>query len=889
MPLIDLRLPDLTTNLGVGPGPVRLAWRLADARPGAGLSWHRVLVASSPERLVPGAADRWDSGVIGGDADHHQAMYAGPALASGERVWWTVLAGDDQGQPMRAEPAWWEAGLQSRGEWQASWIGGEARGSAWLPAPCPYLRRSFTVPADARRARLYLTALGVYEATLDGLPVGDDVLMPGWTDFRRRVRARTYDLTGRLGAGDHVLGVILGDGWYCGQLEKRSRQLYGERPLLLARLDIDLNDGTRSVIVSDISWQFASGGLIGSDLIAGEHFDARRHPAGWDKPGGERIAGPLWRSAVVATDPGIAVEADAFPVPKRQGEIPAVADPVQVGRTWIVDLGQNLAGRVRLRLSGAQPGRTLRLRHGEMREADGRLHLANLRTAVATDSYTCRGGDEVWEPRFTHHGFRYVEVVDWAGPLPREAVSGVQVHSELPEVGRFSCSAPLVDRLQRNIVWGMHGNFLDVPTDCPQRDERLGWLGDAQVFASTALFNADAAPFYRKWLADVRDTQNAAGAIPGLAPTSHLPGDWGDGGPGWADATIIIPWEIHLATGDTGILAEHWPSLERWFAQQVATSRDGVRAFVGAPSRGYGDWLALDGSDGTKDSRGATPLDLIGTAYFAHSAGLMARIAAVLGHADAAGQANAVRDQAVSAFRRDYLDERGVLHAATQTASVLALAFDLLTPAQADAAGAWLVADIRKRGTRLTTGFLGTPHLLPVLSKLGESDLAYALLLRQEHPSWLFPVVNGATTIWERRDGWTPERGFQDPGMNSFNHYAFGAVGAWLYQHAAGIAPDPELPGYRRIRLRPQPGPGLEWAKAEHRSPYGQIMSHWWREGAGWAWEATVPPGSSAIATLPLGPGQRVVAPPDARPLPSQPHRLSFSLVSGSHRFAVVS
>jgi alpha-L-rhamnosidase len=516
---------------------------------------------------------------------------------------------------------------------------------------------------------------------------------------------------------------------------------------------------------------------------------------------------------------------------------------------WIFDLGQNIVGRIRLRVT-APAGRTLTLRYAERLEADGSLHTANLRTARATDHYTCRGGgvEEEWESHFTFHGFQYVEVTGLPRAPGRAAVTGIVLHSDWLPTAAFTCSDPRVNRLFQNVVWGWKGNSIDVPTDCPQRDERLGWTGDAQAFVGTAALIADVNGFFAKWMRDLRDDQNAAGAVAGVSPHSHLPGDWGDGGPGWADAMVICPWAMYERYGDTRLLRDHWPALVRWMDQQERTSRDGVRAFAGSGTSCYGDWLALDGSVG---STGATPHDLIGCAFFAHAADLAARIARVLGEQAAAERYGRLHETVRDAFRRHFLIAEGRLVAQTQTAAVLALHFNLVPDAQRSAIADALEADIRQRGMRLATGFLGTPYLPHVLTREARIATAAALLLQTQWPSWLYAVTQGATTIWERWDGWTAEKGFQTPSMNSFNHYAFGAVGEWLITAMAGIAPEPAAPGMQRFLLRPHLLPGLDHAGAHLDTVWGRIESAWRREADGCTWDVTVPPNTQARALIP--------------------------------------
>ena len=833
--------------LGLGVRVPRLSWCMESQRRGARQVARRALAASNTDLLVAGLADLWDSGWQ--ETGNSRFMeYGGTPLRSRQRVWWRVLVRDELGEERFSPVSWFEMGLLERSDWCATWIGSDLVGGPFQSTPCPYMRREFIVDGVVEQARLYLTALGCHRSSLNGQRTSDEELSPGWTDFHKRVRVSVHDVTALLRSGRNVLGVILGDGWYSGHLEKRSRQLYGERPLLFTQLEIRYADGREQKIVSDSQWRVGYGPLLASDLIMGEEYDARCELTGWDAPD---FDASRWQPAYVASDSGIELDSWNGPLIRRIAEVPAVADPRPgPNGCWIFNLGQNMVGRIRLRVE-APAGTTLTLRYAERLESDGSLHTANLRTARATDHYTCRGsGIEEWESHFTFHGFQYVEIAGLKGAPDRNAVTGVVLHSDWRPAAEFSCSHPLVNRLFQNVVWGWKGNSLDVPTDCPQRDERLGWTGDAQTFVGTAALIGDVNGFFAKWLGDLRDDQNVEGAIAGVVPHSHLPGDWGDGGPGWADAMVVCLWTMYECYGDTRLLRENWPALVRWLEQQERTSRDGLRAYPGSGTACYGDWLALDGSAGSK---GATPHELIGCAFFAHAADLAARIALVLGEGGAAERYTRLNGSIREAFQRHFLTTDGHLTVETQTAAVLALHFDLVPSTRRAAIVDALEADIRRRGMRLATGFLGTPYLQHVLTREGRIATAAALILQTAWPSWLYAVTQGATTIWERWDGWTVEKGFQTPGMNSFNHYAFGAVGEWLITTVAGIAPDASGAGMRRIKLQPHLLPGLDHAGARLDTVCGCVKSAWRREGCGFTWDVEVPANTEATAFIPCG------------------------------------
>lgn len=845
MRVTNLRCEYRHNPLGIDVASPRLSWKVESSRRGARQTAYQVIVAQSEEALQRDQGELWDSGVVRSDQSIHVA-YEGRELRSGQRAFWKVRIWDEANELSdSSECGWWEMGLLEPSEWCGQWIGASLAGGPRTTIPCPYLRKIFFLDKPVAVARLYATALGLYEFHLNGQRIGSDVFTPGWTDYRKRVQYQVYDITSMVRQGENAAGVILGDGWYCGFVGWFERQFYGDRPKLLSQLHLTFTDGSSQIVATDNSWMTNFGPLLESDLLMGESYDARREMPGWDVAGFDDTS---WRPAEVFNDPGIEISAMRGPAVRRQEELRPISLTGQ-----IFDMGQNMVGRVRLKINGPA-GTTIQLRHGEALNPDGTLYTANLRKARATDYYTLKGGgEEIWEPRFTFHGFRYVEVTGYPGNLPSDAVTGIVLHSAMESSGEFECSHPLVNQLQKNIRWGQKGNFLEVPTDCPQRDERLGWTGDAQVFIRTAAFNHEVAGFFTKWQRDIADAQSSQGSIPSVVPNVE-PGN--DGGPAWSDATIICPWTIYLCYGDVRILAESYPTLTHYFDYLESISHKGIRNYEGCPGwAGFGDWLALDGSGKTD---GGTPKDLIGTAFFAHSAQLMSHIANVLGKHEDATKYLQLFEKVKAAFIQRFVTPKGQLTTPTQTACVLALQFDLL-PAQARrTAQDSLVRDIEKRDMHLSTGFVGTPYLNHVLTSNGYSDVAYKLLLQETWPSWLYAVTQGATTIWERWDGWTHDKGFQDPGMNSFNHYAYGAIGAWLYQCVAGVDIDPSQPGYKHVVLRPCLGEGIIHARASFESLYGRITSHWSKENENFEWRISLPPNTEGTVCIPCKDAQGI-------------------------------
>lgn len=844
-----LRTEYLTDPIGLDELLPRFSWELRDPRPGAVQTAYQLEFSDGSGKVVH------DTGKVVSDQST-QVVYDGPPLTHRQRRIWRVRvwAADGEVGPWSA-PAFFETGIG--GDFGAAcWIGSLDAGGPRTSSPPPYLRKPFSLPAPALRARLYVTALGLYTARINGRRVGEDELTPGWSDYRKTIYYQTYDVTSLLQPGENVLGAILGDGWYCGSVEWRGRQFYGLRPLLRARLEVTCSDGSDHVVVSDGTWSVGKGEILESDLLHGESIDLRHRRPGWDRPG--FLAGPGWLPATVYTPAHGKLVGQAHEAVRVTQTLRPVATFVRPGwpqPSHVLDFGQNLVGKLRIRLKG-RPGTTVRIRYAEMlkqgpatRPGEEDIYVENLRTARQTDFFTLdESGEGVFETHFTFHGFRYAELRPMPGQITHHEACALVMHSAYESAGDFECSDSLVNRLQENIRWGWRGNSVDVPTDCPQRDERLGWTGDAQVFVRTSMFNFDVAAFWSKWAQDVADAQAPNGAVPATCPTTDILNV--DGGPAWADAALICPHTLYLCYGDRRLLQRFFETFRRFVAFLDETSRDGRRGLEGTGSwGGFGDWLSINAD---------TPKELIGTAFYAHAHGLLSDICRQLGRTADAERHAEKRAWVAERFRHHYVTPAGRMMAQTQTAAVLALHFDLLLPEQRKTVLADLVADIRRRGTRLSCGFVGSPYLNHVLSREGELVLAYELLLQKQWPSWLYAVTQGATTIWERWDGWTHDKGFQDAGMNSFNHYAYGAVGDWLYRVVAGL--DTAGPGYRRLRLAPQPPPptapsavrqAFTRARARHRTPYGWAEIGWEVVGERLLVRGRVPPNSTAELRLP--------------------------------------
>ena len=702
-----------------------------------------------------------------------------------------------------------------------------------LPPPVQ-LRTAFRTERKVARATLYATALGLVDLHLNGQRISDEYFDPGWTAYDRRVLYRAHDVTRLVRRGDNALGAVLADGWFCGYVGYgRQRDHYGKNPRLLAELVLEYDDGTVARVATGPGWKASTGPRLEADFLMGETYDARLEQPGWDAPGFDDAA---WAAVDVGAELKPLVQAHRGPPVRAVSEFKARAITEPAPGVYVLDLGQNFAGVPRLTVRG-KPGQRIVLRFAERLNPDGTVYTTNLRSARATDTYICRGsGTEVFQPRFTFHGFQYIEVTGLDAKPGPDTVVGVALSSDTPAAGSFACSDPMLNQLASNIRWTQAANFIDVPTDCPQRDERLGWTGDAQIYVRTATLNADVQAFFTKWLVDLcEDGQRADGQFPMVAPVKVA---GADGGPAWADAGVICPWTIHEVYGDRRVLERHYAAMARFIEFCLARSTPDL--LPPASFHCFGDWLNI---------KADTPRDVIFLAYFAYSTKLVARAAAELGKAEDAAKYEDLFARLKAAFNKAYVGADGRIKGDTQTCYVLAIAFDLLDDAARPRAAEYLVADIEKRACHLSTGFIGTKDLMLALAKVGRNDIAYRLIHNDTFPSWGFSIRHGASSIWERWDGWTPERGFQDPGMNSFAHYSFGAVYQWMVENIGGIRA--LAPGYRRILIAPQPGGNLTSAQTSYRSVRGLIETRWTLKEGRLALDVTVPPNTTAEVRIP--------------------------------------
>jgi alpha-L-rhamnosidase len=832
----------LENPVGIDVLKPRLSWKIVSGEQNVKQTAYEIRVADSPKNLSRKNALIWTSGKINSN-NSVNVEYGGLALKSMQRAYWQVRVWDNNNKVTDwSEPAFWEMGILDPESWKASWIGYgneiEKEGSK----PGQYFRKEFPVKKKLKSARVYVTSLGIYQLFLNGKKVSDDLFTPGWTSYNKRLQYQTYDVTSMLNE-ENTIGAILGDGWYRGVIGKSKSgdvYYYGDKLALLVQLQILYTDGTTETITTDKSWKTSTGPILESDIYNGEIYDARLEMPGWDQQGFDESK---WRNAVeVPHSKEILLAQRGVPVKAIEEIKPRKLIKTPKGEI-VFDMGQNMVGWVRLKVQGKK-GDQITLKFAEVLDKEGNFYTDNLRAAKATQVYTLKGeSKEVFKPHFTFFGFRFVKLEGFRELPKLDQITGVVIHSDMKPTGNFTCSDSLINQLQSNIQWGQKGNFLDVPTDCPQRDERLGWTGDAQVFAPTAAFNFDVAPFYTKWLKDLAVDQMPDGKVPDLVPDVR---NGRGGSTAWADAALIVPWTVYLAYGDKRILEEQYASMKGWVEYMVGRAGND---YLWTNDGHYGDWLAF-ASTSSSYTGATTEKDLIATAYFKYSSGLLSEIAKIIGNNEDSKKYAVLSENIKKAFVTEFVTPSGRLISPTQTAYSLALAFDLLPEGLIPKAAKYLADDVKKMG-HLTTGFVGTPLLCKTLSNQGFEDLAFMLLNRKEYPSWLYPITQGATTIWERWDGQKPDGTFQNVGMNSFNHYAYGAIGEWLYTYVSGIKIDENNPGYKHFFLEPHPGGGLTNATAEFESMYGKIKSAWKIDGENFVYEVEIPANTSATVILP--------------------------------------
>ncbi|NQX71796.1 family 78 glycoside hydrolase catalytic domain [Paenibacillus alba] len=787
----------------------------------------------------------WDSGVVQ-SSQSVLIVYQGEELRSRQRYYYRINAWDQTGLEIGwSGTAFWEMGMLSEWDWTAQWITPDAASIDPQDKAAFYLRKTFKVQKQIHKAMIYATSLGLYELELNGARVGNLEFTPGWTSYRHRLQVQAYEVTDSLLQEEsNAIGAVLANGWYKGNLAwKDQHDIFGDRRALLLQLHIDYADGTSEVIVSDESWRASTGAIRMSELYHGETYEAALELVDWSLPVYREES---WSAVAVLAHPkSILVMQESEPMRVIESLLPVEVLATPSGET-VLDFGQNMVGKVHLRLN-LPAGTCIQLFHAEVLDQEGNFYTANLRSAKQTVTYTCKGGgEESYEPHFSFQGFRYVKVEGWPQDAAFEAerFTGHVIHTDMVPKGSFECSHPLLNKLQMNIVWGQRGNFLDVPTDCPQRDERLGWTGDAQVFIRTAAYNYGIARFFSKWLRDLKADQREDGAVPFVVP--HVLGDEEYASSAWGDAAVICPWTLYQVYGDKRVLEEQYESMKAWITYM---RNQGENEYLWNTGFHFGDWLGLDAKEGSYV--GATPKDLIATCFYAHSTSLFVKTAEVLGRTEDVAECSELYAHIVEAFTEEFITPSGRLAAHTQTAHVLPLMFGLVSGSVRERLARTLADYVIEQNYHLTTGFVGTPYLCQVLSDNGYHDVAVKLVLQEDYPSWLYSVHKGATTIWEHWDGIKPDGSFWSADMNSYNHYAYGSIGDWLYRTVAGLDSDDQEPGYKRVQFRPRTDSGLDYARASFDSDYGPIRSEWKKEKEGVVvYEFELPPNTTGVAAL---------------------------------------
>ncbi|MEN6310285.1 MAG: family 78 glycoside hydrolase catalytic domain [Acidobacteriota bacterium] len=793
-----LRCEYLENPMGVDIRQPRFFWILDHTERGQSQSAYQVIVSTDP---AAAAGDAWDSGKVA-SALSTQIVYAGKALESGRTYFWKVRGWDKNGQ----ESPWsgvarFDTGLFDRAEWKGVWIGGRNQ-----------LRKEFALDGKVKRARAYVCGIGYHEFRVNGRKAGGHVLDPAWTTYDKRVLYVTYDVTPLLRQGPNAIAVALGDGWY-------------KAKALLLQLNIEFEDGTRTSLASDVSWKAAAGPILEDSVYNGETYDARLETPGWDKPGFDDRG---WAPAEAVKGPAGALSAQLMPAIQVVDTIVPLRMTVPQPGVYVFDMGQNFSGWARLQASGPR-GTDVRLRFAEMLYDNGMINPDNLRSARAEDHYILKGdGREAWEPRFTYHGFRYVEVTGYPGTPLVDSIRGRVVHSAVAPAGSFAASKDILNKLQRIIIWGQKTNLHGIPTDCDQRDERMGWMGDAQGTAEEAMMNFDMAAFYTNFVRDIRDVQDDKGQI-----TDTVPHIWGSrpADPAWGTAYPLICWYMYQYYGDTRVLAEQYDGLRKYVEFLKSRAENGILRYSY-----YGDWVAVEKCPGA----------IVSTFYYYYDTKILADAARLLGKTQDAALYDKLAGDIRAAFNREFYDPKNGTYAdGTQTANTLPLFLDMGTEKEGGAWGRLFDDIVYKHDSHLTTGIVGTKYVMEVLTRKGAPDLAYDLAIQTTYPSWGYMIENGATTLWElwqRREG---------SSMNSHNHPLFGSVGAWLYKALAGITMAPGSVGYEKLVLQPQMVRDLRYASGSIRTVRGDVACSWSRTEKSVRLEVVIPFGSTADIVIP--------------------------------------
>lgn len=857
----ELRCENLKDPVGIDVEQPRLSWISTSEEKGAVQTAYRILVASSREILNADRGDLWDSGKINSEESLY-IPYEGKPMASNTRAFWKLKLWDGKGNPSAwSDPARWSMGLLRPSDWQGEWIGADRElgndklDTTFTRMAGRYLRKEVQLPKQVRSATAHVAGLGLFELYINGEKIGDEVLSPALAEYPERAFYRSYDITENLKQGDNALGVILGNGRYVGVRVQEIEIYYDQSklthygfPKMIAQIEIEYTDGSREAITSDTSWKLtADGPILANNEFDGEEYDANKEMPGWNAPGYDDSH---WLQAE-KVEPGAAVlSAQMTPPIKVMEEIAPVTITEAKPDTFIVDMGQNMVGWVKLRVKGKK-GDTVSLRFSERLDSVGGLYLEPIRTAKVTDLYILKGGEEeVWEPRFTYHGFQYVEITGFPGKPALENLTGRVVYDSLEATGDFTTSSETINNIYRNASWGIKGNYRSIPTDCPQRDERQGWLGDRATGSRGESYLFNHASFYLKWLQDIEDSQKETGSLPDVAPTywriytDNIT---------WPAAYIVIAEMLYDQFGEEQGFRKHYPSMKKWMAYMKENymtdhiiSRDT-----------YGDWGVPPEAPGlihSQDARRKTSPAVLSTAYYYNLLGIMEEFATRMGKDADAAEFSLLKRQVGQAFHRNFFDpELRAYRNNTATTNVLALHFRLVPEEYRQEVFNNLVkVTMEDFNGHISVGLIGVQAIMRIFTENGRPDIAYKLATNTDYPSWGYMVEQGATTIWEL---WNSDTA--DPFMNSWNHVMLlGDLLIWYYEDLAGIKPDPAVPGFKKIIMKPIPVGDLTYVKASHNSPYGMIRSEWEIIGEEFRWNISVPANTTATVYVPGEEGQ---------------------------------
>ncbi|WP_175416242.1 alpha-L-rhamnosidase [Aggregatimonas sangjinii] len=833
----------------------RFSWELIGEGRNRSQKAYQIIVASTAQKLENTTGDIWDSGRVS-TQETNQIEYAGMPLKSNTKYYWKVRVWDEKDQESEwSESSYWSMGLLKFSNWQGLFIGhdvgystADKYDSLYLP-PARYVRKSFTLSKKVKKATAYATALGLYELRLNGNKVREDYFLPGWTDYDKRLYYQTYDITSSLQLGENVVGAIIADGWYAGYIGyalfiyfDKVREFYGTNPAFMGQIHLEYEDGSTEIIASDVTWTVNEGPTREADIIMGETYDARLEHSGWDTPNYDDSD---WNPPKLYTYPNGKLQAHPGTLVQEREELKPVEVTEPEPGTYVFNLGKNIAGIAELKVEGPA-GTKVRLRFGEILRSDGNIQTDNLRKARATDTYILKGeGIEVWKPKFTYHGFQYVEVTGYPGVPTADAITGIVLSSIDTDASTFDSANKMNNTLFENIKTTQSANFFEVPTDCPQRDERLGWTGDAHTYVRSATYNSDVAAFITKFLVDLDDAQRWYGAYPNFAPFPFSRVN--QYSPAWMDAGVIIPYNMYKVYNDKRILEYMYDGMEKFMQFQEDASTDYLRPGGG---NNWGDWLSVNEE---------TSHDFIASSFYGYDANLMAEMAEVLGKSDDAVKYRQLFQDIRKAFAKRYITESGQTTEDTQTTYALALYFDLFPDNLAHKGAARLAEKIKNNGFKFATGFLGTKHVMLALSKYGHNDVAYKIYQQTEYPSWGYSVENGATSIWERWNSYTKsdaKNSDLNAKMNSFSHYSFGSVAQWMFQFALGI--DSEDSGYRNILIKPAVSKEMEFMEGSYKSINGTIASAWKWKGNRLEMDVEIPANTKAKIYIPTSDPSRI-------------------------------